>query len=168
MWKGWTVVCVLALLAVSGVDLLAQDGKPEKDARVERALNEAKIAHIVDKDNDFKIEFPVGDGRTQIVFVNSAVETMGKTMEVREVWAPVMRVEGNAGVDAKIANQLLSSNRKYKVGAWEIRPMGENQLVTFTARVPGDLGGEDLAAVVRVVAKIADDMEKELTGKDDL
>jgi hypothetical protein len=168
MWKGWTLVCVLALLTVGGADLVAQDNKPEKDARVEQALNEAKIAYNVDKDNDFKIEFPVGDGRTQIVFVNSAVETMGAGMQIREVWAPVMKVEGSAGIDAKVANQLLSSNRRYKVGAWEIRPMGENQLVTFTARVPADLGSEDLAAVVRVVAKIADDMEKELTGKDDL
>jgi len=168
MWKGWTVVCMLALLTVGNADLVAQDAKQAKDARVEQALNEAKIAYNVDKDNDFKIEFPTGEGRTQIVFVNSAVETMGKTMQVREVWAPVMKVEGAAGVDGKTANQLLSSNRKYKVGAWEIRPMGENQLVTFTARVPADLGSEDLAAVVRVVAKIADEMEKELTGKDDL
>lgn len=168
MRKGWTIVCLMALLTFSGVGLFAQDKKPERDARVEQGLNEAKIAYNVDKDNDFKIEFPVGDGRTQIVFVNSAVETMGSTMEVREVWAPVMKVQGTAGVDAKVANLLLNSNRKYKIGAWEIRPMGENQLVTFTARVPADLGSEDLAAVVRVVAKIADDMEKELTGKDDL
>ena len=85
----------LAALLASGLGLAlslpthAQEpGKPAVDSGIKAQLAELDYQYEVDEDNDFKLVFEVGEeGRSQIVYILSAVETYG-AHKVREIWSP--------------------------------------------------------------------------------
>ncbi len=80
-----------ARMQAKGFSSLPEDrtvGNP--DPRVEKALKKLGLKYEVDKDGDFKLVFSVEDDRTQVVFINSTTETLGK-MEIREIWSPTAK-----------------------------------------------------------------------------
>ena len=58
---------------------------PTADARIKAALDRKNVDYEIDDDGDFRIIFPTDDdgNRTQLVFVNSAVEKYGDKLEIR-------------------------------------------------------------------------------------
>lgn len=146
---------------------VSAEGAGPADARVQQVLEAVGWKYEVDRDGDFRVVISwEEDGRSQLVFVNSATNTLGD-QEIREVWSEGWRREGDAFPPA-IAVRLLEANASYKIGAWELRRAGGVARAAFTARVPAAMTAEQLQKLVSTVAVTADEMEKELLGTDDL
>ena len=133
-------------------------------------LKALKYNYEITADKDFKLVFEVGDEkRTQAVVINSNTETYDK-YEIREVWSPALSVD--EPVDAALVNRLLRANNTVKIGAWRTWPgdkKGDVQevYIVFAAQIDANAAAEVLAATLDMVAQTADQLEKELTQKDD-
>ncbi|MET1161116.1 MAG: hypothetical protein ABWY48_01130 [Pseudoxanthomonas sp.] len=133
------------------------------DAGIKAQLTELGYEYEVDDDNDFKLVFEVGEqGRSQIVYVLSAVESYGKH-SVREVWSPAYE-SATDEFSAPLANRLLEASNNAKLGAWV--KQGKN--ATFVVKIPSDAGKEALDDAMNIAIELADEMENELTPGQDV
>ena len=116
----------------------------------------------VDEDGDYKVVLSYPDQqRTQIVFVSGSTESIGG-FTVREVFAPAARLSD--GIDGDQALELLSDSRNNKLGSWELG----GDILYFVIKLPDELDAERLEVAMNIAASVADDMERELTGMDEL
>ncbi len=137
------------------------------DPRVARALDAVGVRYEVDADGDYRVTLGwEEDGRSQLLWVNSRVTTLGG-VDIREVWSIGYRTDGG-GIPPSIADRLLKDNATFKIGAWEVGTNRGLPVARFVARIPADCSSEFLHAVVRAVAVNADELEKELLRSDDL
>ena len=152
------LTCALASSLVAAAPAFAAD--PD---RVATLLDQQKIKYEIDKDKDFKIVFEFdSDQRTQIVYVSGAVEELDG-MKIRTVFAPAALVDKNPIGDRM--KSLLEYNGKSKVGAYEL----DGNILYFASRMVEPFTGAELKAMLNVIASVADDMEKEISGdKDEL
>ena len=134
------------------------------DPRVEKLLKAAELNYKVDKDGDFRLGNQVTEERTQLAWILSNTSTLG-SLEIREVWSVAYRSKQPFSKD--IANKLLEQNTQVKLGAWQIRKMGEDYVAVFSAQIAADSDEMTLLLALQAVTTTADLMEKELTGKDD-
>ncbi|MHB8080246.1 MAG: hypothetical protein ACYDIE_13440 [Candidatus Krumholzibacteriia bacterium] len=134
------------------------------DARIKALLDDAGYKYDLTGDGDFKLVFTTEGERTQIVIINSNTEKY-KNFEIREIWSPGYKSTEAIGGD--IAVKLLKDNYERKLGAWQIVDAGDQQWAVFAAKVAADLSGQDLTSVINIVISSADELEKELTGRDD-
>ncbi len=135
------------------------------DFRVRRALEMARVSYSIGPRGDFEVEWMIEGQRTHTAYIYS--QTCNHDgVEFRKVWA--------AGfVSDKInANNLLSLlklNSTYANGAWEIKNLGNGQLVAvFSVNVPADATGDYLRIVSSTVARTADGIELIATHEDNL
>ena len=135
------------------------------DARVRKLLEQIGWTYIVDSDGDFKLVFKLEDGRSQIAYVISRSQEFNG-LEVREIWAPAIRVDGD--FDETLACQLLEENCRVKIGAWRLAKTPNGYLAIFSAQISVDADAHTLATVVKAVSVTADKKEHEVTGRDDL
>ncbi|MET0655659.1 MAG: hypothetical protein ABWX88_06560 [Pseudoxanthomonas sp.] len=156
-------LCMGVGMALS-VPLLAQETeRTVPDAGIKAQLAGLGYEYEVDDDNDFKLVFEVGDeGRSQIVYVLSAVETYGEH-SVREVWSPAYESPTD-DFPGPVANRLLDASNNAKLGAW----VKQGRNATFVVKIPSDAGKEALDDAIDIAVKLADEMENELTPGQDL
>ncbi|MEO8364841.1 MAG: hypothetical protein ABI538_01400 [Pseudoxanthomonas sp.] len=161
----------LASLLASGLGLAlslpvhAQDAeKPAADAGIKAQLAALDYQYELDEDNDFKLVFEVGEkGRSQIVYILSAVETYGE-YKVREIWSPAYESPGD-DFPAPIANRLLEASHSAKLGGW----VKQGRNAVFVVKIPADASKQALDDAISAASGLADEMEAELSpGKDDL
>lgn len=157
-------ILMLLLLPVSNPAWSQVGAKKSGDERVKKLLEDAEIKYEVDKDGDFKLINEVNDGRTQLVFVLSETSKLG-TLEIRQLWSVAYRSKDP--FPALIANRLLEANSEVKLGAWQTLKMGNDYLAIFSAQVAADTDRRSLLLALHAVTTTADEIEKELTGKDD-
>jgi hypothetical protein len=129
------------------------------DAGIRAKLQATNVPFEVDSDGDFKVVVNYkAEGRTQLVYVRSAVETWGKS-RVREVWSYAYEGEFNA----LVGNRLLEASYKLKLGSW----VKQNNRALMVVKIDADADAEELQNAISFAAEVADEMEKELTdGKD--
>lgn len=160
-----TIVGTAALLTLSSQIAPAQTGsKPTGDQRVKAALEKLGLKYEVDADGDFKVGMKFEDGRTQVAWITSQTQQLGK-MEIREIMSPAYRSTGP--ISDKIANQLLADSSQKKLGAWQTVNNGTTHVAVFSAKINATSSPEMLETSLQVVLYSADAMEKNLTGKDD-
>ncbi|RDY68093.1 YbjN domain-containing protein [Lysobacter soli] len=131
------------------------------DPAIARQLDALKYQYEVDDDGDYKLAFDMDNGRSQLAFVISAVESFGD-MKVREVWAPAYRASGTQ-FPAEVANKLLEDSHASKLGAW----VKQGDMAVFVVKLASDASQADLSDALDFVLRTADQMENELTGKDE-
>ena len=165
------VVCVVvctAMLSAPVVAAPAEDaiGRAKADPTVGLTLDELKANYEIDEDGDYKLTIGFDDKRSQVVFVSSAVETLGK-MPIREVWSIAnLYVPGNE--TAEIAVSLLKDGAGKILGGWQLRDFGDRLGLVYCMQLPAGLDAEGLRTAYQQTAIIADEKEKELTNdKDD-
>ena len=161
----------LASLLASGLGLVlslpvhAQEAEaPAADAGIKAQLAALDYQYELDDDNDFKLVFEVGEeGRSQIVYILSAVESYGEH-KVREIWSPAYASPGD-DFAAPIANRLLEASNSAKLGGW----VKQGRNAVFVVKIPADASKEALDDAISAASGLADAMEAELSpGKDDL
>lgn len=87
--------------------------KPQGDPAVRLLLDELKYRYDVDEEGDYRLTFGMDeekDGRSQLVFVRSPVETYG-SHRVREIWSPAY-LSATDEFPAKIATRLLEATQE--------------------------------------------------------
>jgi hypothetical protein len=156
----------LALLPVSTPGVAADTTSASETVRsadpsIARQLDELKYTYEVDGDGDYKLAFDMDKGRSQLAFVISAVESFGD-MKVREIWAPAYRA-GGAGFPAEVANRLLEDSHSSKLGGW----VKQDDMAVFVVKLAADASPGQLDDALDFVLRTADQMELELTGKDE-
>jgi hypothetical protein len=161
-----------ALLAIFGGAMISYTARaqiggkkgPSYDRRAQQALDAIDKKYEIDDDGDFRIIDAYDDGRSQIIYVNSATEMFGD-VEVREVWGPIMVIKEDLSAD--VANNLLRASDRTKIGGWVLQQVADGEAVAFKAKIAADADPKVLGNVILVVGVTADEKEKELVGTDD-
>ena len=159
------LACTLATgLALSGPLAAKQAEDAAPDARIKAQLDSLDYEYEIDEDQDFKLVFKIGDeGRSQIVYVRSPVESYGEH-EVREIWSPAYHSPTEA-FPALIANRLLEDSDNKKLGGW----VKQDKYAVFVVKIPATADAAALDDALEAAMAAADEMEAELTpGQDDL
>lgn len=138
--------------------------KGEADPRVREILVGTNFQFTVNSDGNYKIIYDAGNGRTQVLFVESNLETLGD-LQIREVWSPIGQAT-DASFPQAIADRLLRIGATMKVGAVEVVTIDNKPTAYFSAKVPADLTAEQLIKVINAVASTADENENSLFGGD--
>jgi hypothetical protein len=133
------------------------------DARVEANLEAAGLAYKLD-DGDYRLNYDLPNGRSQLVWVASGTATLDK-LEIRDVWSVAYRAKG--ALPYEMSLRLLMENARMILGAWQVNQGTDEYLVVFSAPVSATADAATLQEVIEVVTLSADRIEKELTGKDE-
>jgi len=140
-------------------------GSSTTDSRIKNLLDQAEIKYEVDSDGDFKVLFGVGDGRSQVAFINSNTERL-MDMEIREIWSVAHKSDGP--LPQALANDLLERNKRVKLGSWGVTKMRDGaHLTIYTIHMAAETDVSTLVAALKVVLEQADGLEQELTGDRD-
>ena len=154
-----TLLPALAL-ALAALAPAALAGTP--DPTVKAQLDAEKIKYEVDSDGDYKVTFDLGNERTQLVWIRSAVESYG-SLKVREIWSPGYKHDGE--LSAKMANRLLAHSHDVKLGGWT----KQKAFVMFVVKIPANATAKQLRDAAEAAADAADEIEQEFTpGTDEL
>ncbi|WP_368563542.1 hypothetical protein [Pseudoxanthomonas sp. UTMC 1351] len=149
-----TLVFALALFLAAG-SLQAADADPA----IAKQLKDLGYEYEVDEDGDYKLLMAVGDtGRSQIVFIRSAVEPYGK-QRIREIWSYAYKASGDT-LPGVIANRLLDASNSLILGGW----VKQSGAAVYVAKISADAELEELNDTVAAAASTADEMELELTA----
>lgn len=154
----------LFFLLILGSGGFSQVGaKKACDRRVERLLQETDLKFEIDSDGDFRLGDRLDDGRTQLIWVLSRTSELG-SMEIREIWSIAHR--SKLPPSETLANRLLRENAKVKIGAWQVRKMGEDYVVVFCAQIAAETDKVSLLVACHAVSVTADELEKDLSKQD--
>ncbi len=145
---------------ISGGALWAQNKK------IEQLLKKAQLKkYSVTKGGHFKLVFDVGEGRSQLLFINSQTGEMGG-QEIVYIYSPAYK--GTASQQGSLGLDLLLTSSNRKIGAWQAAQVDDQVLLLFVAKVPlSALTPDFLKAVCAGVAATADEVENQLTQADD-
>jgi hypothetical protein len=152
-------IALFAAVLFAGTAASAPDG----DASVKKRLDERGMKYEVYEDGDFKLTFSYKqDSRSQLVFISGSTESVG-VFDIREVFAPALKL-ADFPLSGPKTKELLESSGEYKLGSWEIR----GEVLYYVIKLPDTVDAEELESALEIAAEAADDMELELSGKDDL
>jgi hypothetical protein len=157
-----------ALLLCLALPAHAEDPAPASaattvapDAALGKQLTAAGVKFSTDKDGDYQMTFELEDGRTQLVYALSRVESYGSN-RVREIWSPGYRYS-TPELDAKVANRLLEHSGNVILGGW----VRQKSTAMFVVKLAADASPAELRDAIEAAAACADTLEKELTGGKD-
>jgi hypothetical protein len=161
-------VATLLFLTASSIANAAETAapaKPQGDPAVRQLLEELRYEYDVDEEGDYRLTFGMDeedDGRSQLVFVRSPVETYG-SHRIREIWSPAY-LSTTDEFPAKIATRLLEATQESKLGAWS----KQGRYAVFVVKLAADASASELDDAVEAALRSADEMEQELSpGKDE-
>lgn len=133
------------------------------DDSVKTRLEARGIKYELDGDGDFKVTYNYSkEGRSQLVFVSGKTDTVAG-FKVREIFSPSARIQKD-GINGAKALELLIESRSNKLGSWEIG----GDVLYFVIKVPDNLSAAQLISMMDIASETADDMELEISGRDDL
>lgn len=137
---------------------------PGADQAIGQLLDKLEYKYDVDQEGDYRLTFALDeeeDGRSQLVFVRSPLETYG-SHQIREIWSPGY-LSASDEFPAEVANRLLEATQESKLGAWA----KQGRYAVFVVKLPADADAVALDDAVEAALRSADEMEQELTpGKD--
>jgi hypothetical protein len=140
------------------------EAKAGPDARIQKVLDARKIEYELTKTGNFKVTFNLKSGRSQIAFISSATYRY-MNLEIREIVSPAYK--SAAPFTAEVANRLLADNNDKKLGAWVMQKETDGYYALFVTKIPADSSEDSFIAALRLTLEAADEMEKELTNKDE-
>ena len=133
------------------------------DPAVKAQLDSLDIRYDVDSDGDYKVTFDLGKGRSQVLWIRSAITSYG-SLKVREIWSPGYKYSGT-DLPPKIANRLLEHSHQLILGGWT----KQKQFAMLAVKIPVSATPQQMRDACEAAASAADEMEQEFTpGKDEL
>jgi hypothetical protein len=152
-------------LALVSLFLVTTASASAQDSRVRSALDNAGLKYTITDNGNFKIPFDMGNGRTQVVIVNSKTYEFGGA-EIREIFSVAAIVSSKSAFTQNNLFKLLELNETYKIGAWQIHGGESPYILQFAIRAGANTSSSILADLIKLAAKTADDMEQRLTDED--
>jgi hypothetical protein len=162
--KRWcyAAVAIAALTAPSRAQLKEEPGP---DPRLKKILDACEIKYVVLPGGNCHVTFNLGMGRSQLVWIASKTETY-RGIELRDIQS--IAYKSKEPLPAELANALLRDNAQRKIGAWEVQRAKEYYHAVFRIKVDAvESDVKTMRDMLELVAFLADQMEKELTGKDE-
>jgi len=135
------------------------------DARVREALDVLGLEYEVTDGGCFRLEFGLPEGRTQLVYIDSATARVG-SLELRKIWS--CGYMGTSRLPGEICADLLDANRDVPFGAWETFSDGDDHFLVFGTRVPAETEASSLRSILVTIAEYADQIESHLADGDSL
>ena len=129
----------------------------EADRSIGRQLDSLGYNHEIDADGDYQMVFDMDDGRSQLVYVRSAIENYG-SLSVREIWSPGFRIKGG-DFPAAVANRLLVDSNTAKIGSW----VRQGDIAMYVVKIDSNASADQLSDAIDAAIKTADKLEQELT-----
>jgi len=152
-----TVLASLTLFLVVSGGALASD-----QDRIEAMLGATAVPYERSESDTFKILISFDDGRSQLVFLQLLDPVREEV--ILELYSPVMRLSGEV-VPAALGTRLLQASGSQKLGYYGVEEVDGTWTVFCYHNLPlSNLGATTLASVIKLVAEIADEMEKEQLG----
>jgi len=129
---------------------------------VEKIAAEAGLKVIKRSHTLVIVLFNMGEGRKQNVFVKPlGLDHKGNL--VIGFSSPALQMPADQLLSQDVANDLLRKNTKFAHGSWGIERQGENDyLVAFSTQLAHTMQPQEFEAIVRMLSRAADDMEKKL------
>jgi hypothetical protein len=158
-------IFVLLFLTVS-LNTLAQLGESNYDYRIKSQLENLGIKFQITDTGNFKLIFDMGKGRTQMVIINSNTYEYGG-MEIREITSIAAIVDSKNEFNQSNLLSLLELNETYKLGAWQINGGTSPYILQYALRISANSTQSVLNDLIRLAARIADEMEQKLTNEDE-
>lgn len=157
-----TAACGAAGASAQTNAVATAEKKKAGNPAIERLLRERELNFAVDSDGDYKMVFETGEGRSQIVFVQSEFERYADYKTIH-----VFSVAYVGWLTKPMMEDLLL--RRYKVGAWLVERCNETSKfnVLFAAQLPADIKATDFESCIRVVADVADALERDWSDVDE-
>jgi hypothetical protein len=137
---------------------------PKLDPALKKSLDELKYKYDVNPEGTCRLIIQLGKDRSHQIFVTSKKE-LYSGVEFRRVWATALKSKEVPSGD--ILSKLLIDSAMKKFGAWEMQHWSDGYRVILAAKVPADCSSATLKAAIRVVLFGADEMEEQLTSKDE-
>ena len=139
-------------------------GSKQGDRRVQALLDDMELKYEIDRDGDFKVVFALEGGRSQVAFIRSETESLGK-FEIREILSVGYTSEGP--LDGATANALLIYNDHVKLGSWRVaRQHHDTCIAIFSAQIAANIDAKSLFTTLAAVIQTADEVEEKLTNED--
>jgi hypothetical protein len=159
----WFTTVAALMMAAANIASAADDpAPPSGDPRVAAALKAAGLTYALD-DGDFRLDYDVGEARSQRVWVASETAQVDQ-LEIRDVWSVAARGKGE--VPADLARMLLKENVRMILGAWQVNQSADEYLVVYTAQIDAAANAATLQQAIEVVMFSADRIEKQLSDQD--
>jgi len=135
------------------------------DARVVRALNQIKTKYEMNQDGLFVINFELTNKRLQKALISSETDKAFGS-ETRVVFSYALI--SDKPPSQEVANLLLKQNLG-NVGTWAVDKTGDGMyFIANIIHLPADADGKRLEDAMNIVISAADEMEAQLTKKDEL
>lgn len=157
------LVCIALLLLPCAV--LAADEAVEPvpvDELLRDRLDSLDLNYDIDEDNDFVLQFNFDDGRSQLVWVRSQVYT-SHDVAMRDVWAYAYE-HPTKHLPNSLERRLLIESYDAIMGSWA----REGNAIVYMVKLPADASPEALQAALFEASELADELEKQLLGTDEL
>jgi hypothetical protein len=148
--------------------LLAQLGDDEinYDTRIKEALEEAELNYNIVDNGNFHLVFELESGRTQLVIIKSKTFEYGP-MEIREIISIAAKSDNKKFFKRDMLFDVLERNEQYVLGAWQIDGGEAPYFLEFSVKVSANANPKILSNALILAAKVADEVEQELSGDTD-
>jgi len=137
---------------------------PNLDPVLKKALDEIGWKYDTSPDGTCRILLSLGKERSHQVFVKSKKDSFVGA-DFRRIYATSMKSRDLPSAD--ILAKLLQDSTMKKLGAWELHKWSDGYRVILSAKIPADSSSATLKATIRFILFGADEMEDQLTGKDE-
>lgn len=157
-----------AIAVLFSSPLLAQLGDDEinYDTRVKEALEEAELNFNIVDNGNFHLVFELEGGRTQLVIIKSKTYEYG-SMEIREIISIAAKSDNKKFFKRDMLFDILERNEQYVLGAWQIDGGEAPYFLEFSVKVSANSSPKILSNALILSAKVADEVEQELSGEAD-
>lgn len=132
------------------------------DERIREQLDALELNYEIDDNNNFSLVFNFDDGRSQHVMIRSKTWS-SHDLEMRDIWSTAYR-HRTKYLPEYLERRLLIESYDLVIGAWARRAND----VLYLAKLPADAAAESLLAALYDVSEVADVLEEELVGTDEL
>ncbi|MEZ0540928.1 hypothetical protein [Fibrella arboris] len=137
---------------------------PKYDERVRKVLDAIPLKYEITAKGNFKVLLRLKSNRTQLILISSTTSTFG-SLDVRKVYS--YGATSTDGFSASVQKKLLEYNDTIKFGGWYTTEEEGKSYAIFKVLIGADADGITLNNVVELVALAADEIELDLTSKDD-
>ncbi len=138
-------------------------GQEQGDIRVRRVLDQLGLKYSVTDSGSFKLLFDVGDGRSQLAWIDSTTHIY-QSLEIREIWSVGYEIKGE--IPQGLANKLLRINNSIKLGAWRVFFDGTTSYALFAVHTSASADAASIRSLLELVTTTSDSFEREHAGGD--
>lgn len=142
------------------------DDEVNYDVRVKEALEEADLKYNIVDNGNFHLVFELEGGRTQLVIIKSKTFEYGN-MEIREIISIAAKADNKKFFKRDMLFDILERNEQYVLGAWQIDGGEAPYFLEFSVKLSANSNPKVLNSALILAAKIADEVENELSGDAD-